>query len=750
MNFEYNLQPSVSVKVQEKVIFSATQTLQPLVTEIKVREITRTSFSYNLLPTSTRETPNLFYGEELFSLAEALKATAIGQEEISLTDKIKLALPSEVSQLSEIAFLSDIPYFAYVYKERVGLLDLLKTQQIIPGAYRLNGYVYQSASPEEPLADATVHIISIEPRQNIAFTHTDSEGYYEFHNISKGTYLLMAVKEGYTAHIARIEIEGDCFQNFIVYPITVWCFIERICSPYGHVVKIYGIDDKVENGVRTVTALLLFGDIYGKCTKGLSSVIGGMAPLESATISLIDFPGLDKKGLFEQNELIFEKDGNIYFACDISPGDFEAFAFTISGPPDKDLRFRFFLKLKEVPGPPGAPSYQSEHSADDIKPPSDGGRIYYSSTGAGAAGNYSKGSGGWSFAGSGGCGGPGCTGGPGGGAKKGDTSTFQKTPEGTTLYTKDTLSLNFAFEAYKIPTLFLADYLNTTDKVEFPPPITIIGRTYDIYGEPASGVTVIAVEKETGRLISQTKSGDDGFYMIQVPSELEYIIYWTAPGYYTVKGYVLAGNKDIIDDRARIDAESSILLLSGSTFYYETVFVFWALEPSEGGKIYGYVYDSETKEPIPNAIIYINDGEFIAVTDENGYFEQIVPRGHYTLYVVAPGYKPSEVYEGDIYSNWRQDIYLDPAEMTVYVYDALDSDPELKPIPNAKITTSVDTYYTDEEGKAYIRITPGETITIEKEDYKTLRIKAREGEKRVFMHPVYAYTIHLSERVELS
>jgi len=352
-------------------------------------------------------------------------------------------------------------------------------------------------------------------------------------------------------------------------------------------------------------------------------------------------------------------------------------------------------------------------------------------------------------------------GGPGN-AVPGDFSawTHDKDKNKITIYLKGELGINrrLYLRQYPLPPKpdspgggesgDTAEWLHLTDRVEFPPPITIIGRCIDICGNPVPNASVVAVEKETGKVISQTKSDSSGFYLIQVPSELEYRIYWSAPGYYTIQGYVKAGNKDIIDDRARIGIESELLLISGTTFYYEAIFVFWSLVHSEGGKIYGYVYNSVTKEPIPDAIVWINDGEFIAVTDENGYYEQIVPPGHYKLYATAKGYKRSKVYEGDIYSNWRQDIYLDPAQMTIYVYDAINSKPKPKPIENARIISLGKEYYTDKNGRAEVYVTPGETITIEKARYKTIQIKAVEGEKTVFMHPTYKY-IRLEERLRL-
>ncbi|RLI87617.1 MAG: hypothetical protein DRP01_01290 [Archaeoglobales archaeon] len=732
MTFVYDLQPAVEIKVQQKVSLEATYNLLPL-SSLASREKKRVEILYKLLPLSTQETPASFQAQELLSLTDTVAVFIPFYEEISLKDKIKLAIPLYIELLSETLSFVDVPYFKYVYGETLGLIDLLRTQQTLAGAYVLDGYVYQSTSPEEPLADATVHLCSVEPRKNIIYTHTDSDGYYYFLGVPEGEYVLLALKEGYTVTIAKVEIHSDYYQNFVIYPITVWCFIERICNQYGHVVKIYGIDDKVKDGIRTVTALLFFGDLYGKCTKSASSIEGGIIPLEGASISLVDFPGLDKRGLFEENEEIRQEGEEIHFKCDIRPGDFEAFAFTISGPAEKDLKFKFFLG-----------NFRTENSTDEIKPPEE--REYYYERTEKTIYTYRI-----SRAGSRG---------GSGSATEGDTSSYYETKDRIKIYLKDQIKLRhrLALSQYPLPPTpdspgggesgDTAEWLHLTDKIEFPPPITIIGRTVDIYGNPVPNANVIAVEKETGNVISQTTSDTNGFYLIQVPSELEYRIYWSAPGYYTIQGYVKAGNKDIIDDRARIGIESELLLVSGTTFYYEAIFVFWALAHSEGGKIYGYVYNSVTNEPIPNALIWINDGEFVAVSDENGYYEQIVPPGHYKLYATAKGYAKSKVYEGDIYSNWRQDIYLDPAQMTIYVYDAIDSKPELKPIENARILSLGKEYYTDKNGKAEIYVIPGETITIEKARYKSIQIKAVEGEKTVFMHPTYKY-IRLEERLRL-
>ncbi len=70
----------------------------------------------------------------------------------------------------------------------------------------------------------------------------------------------------------------------------------------------------------------------------------------------------------------------------------------------------------------------------------------------------------------------------------------------------------------------------------------------------------------------------------------------------------------------------------------------------------GYVYDAKTKEPLKEAYIHLNDNQYFAATDDNGYFtiENVQP-GSYLVSALYIGYekytKPNVRFEANhIYS----------------------------------------------------------------------------------------------------
>lgn len=81
--------------------------------------------------------------------------------------------------------------------------------------------------------------------------------------------------------------------------------------------------------------------------------------------------------------------------------------------------------------------------------------------------------------------------------------------------------------------------------------------------------------------------------------------------------------------------------------------------------------------------------------------------------------------------------------MTLRVFDATESKPKPKPLKNVRIVVENEEYYTDENGTAKFFIVPGQKIRIEKEKYKSLEIRAVDGEKAVFMHSAYGYGRHI-------
>ena len=77
----------------------------------------------------------------------------------------------------------------------------------------------------------------------------------------------------------------------------------------------------------------------------------------------------------------------------------------------------------------------------------------------------------------------------------------------------------------------------------------------------------------------------------------------------------------------------------------ETTIEFFELLPAGNGTISGYVFDSNTSAPIPNATIAAVSATnvFVTFTDASGYYELSLPADIYDVIASAPGYLPQNV-----------------------------------------------------------------------------------------------------------
>lgn len=137
---------------------------------------------------------------------------------------------------------------------------------------------------------------------------------------------------------------------------------------------------------------------------------------------------------------------------------------------------------------------------------------------------------------------------------------------------------------------------------------TIAGYVYDaISGLPIEGALVSIPE-----LNLTTYTDANGTFSLSVP-----------PGTYTLEasatGYQPFSTSVTVDEN-------------------ETVVVPIPLTPLGTGTIYGWVFDAETLEPIPNATVVLDYGE-TTTTDASGYYEfPEVVAGSHTVFVFKPGY----------------------------------------------------------------------------------------------------------------
>ena len=330
---------------------------------------------------------------------------------------------------------------------------------------------------------------------------------------------------------------------------------------------------------------------------------------------------------------------------------------------------------------------------------------------------------------------------------KGDKITLYERPFEIDLHLSDSLNIE---EGYIYPGYMLFnDRIPLKElEVSFPANPSIMGVVTDEEGDPIEGAEVYVYYAGTDILVASTVTDENGFYKVDVPSEKEYDVIIIKKG--VIAGKVFVSGKvrvavrenDIIDDRCRAYLDSEGFVRAGDRWYYVAV-----LRLAEGGKIYGYVYNRKTLEPVPNVKVIAKLGQYenYGVSDENGYYEIPVPRGEWELEARKPGFKPAKGLKAVIQSNYRQDIYLDPAKIDGYVWDAIESTSTglLKPVVGAKVTIGGVTAETDEYGHFWVETETGEQeVIIEAPRYKILKTKINvvEGETyNFYLWKVSAY-----------
>ena len=150
-------------------------------------------------------------------------------------------------------------------------------------------------------------------------------------------------------------------------------------------------------------------------------------------------------------------------------------------------------------------------------------------------------------------------------------------------------------------------------------------------------------------------------------------------------------------------------------------------EAEENSKIYGYVTDKETEDPIEEARIHIynKNKEYYTQTDDEGYYEVICYAGHYTIEVERSGY---EKYTGeeDVAEDEevQHDVALEPegpANSKVYgqVTDAENGNGISEASVNLKNEEHSYSTHTDDTGNYEITCHSGDyDITMNKDGYK--------------------------------
>ena len=264
---------------------------------------------------------------------------------------------------------------------------------------------------------------------------------------------------------------------------------------------------------------------------------------------------------------------------------------------------------------------------------------------------------------------------------------------------------------------------------EDPPDSQLHGTVTDAETEDPIGEAMVRIENSDNKYSATTDK--EGYYEIDCNSG-DYEISISASGYETHYG--------------------EVTVKPGDDNEYDA-----ALEPTEeNSRVYGYVTDADTGEPIDMADVYLrnSDNSYSTRTDREGYYEIQCASGEYDITISKEGYKThygqvkvvddEEVkYDAELNRDGSQ-TYLDG-----YVRDAETEEP----VNEAKITLEGPNGnyegYSDKEGYYYISCEPGEyDMLTQHPDYEDdeRRVEMKEGanQEDVFLEPtpsarVYGY-----------
>jgi hypothetical protein len=632
---------------------------------------------------------------EIISLADIIKFKYSIEDLLSLVDSLSLFPPKEILGLSDVVStqritakldlteaitLSDITKQNPLITENLLLYDSVKLKKIVPDTYTICGAVWIPGGSEHPEPDVTVHLIKVSPRQNLIdyTTKTDENGYFEMRFIPVGEYIILAVKQGFTLGWIRVDLSEDTAFDLYISPISEEYVVERTYNQYGHIYKIYTFKLEETPTEQKIWGIIVFGDLYDRAAIKQVAASGYLEALTSGmTITLIATQFLDNQAFFEASESISQESATkILWTANVERRDFDGFTFYAKGP--KTITLKTKLVIGEIPTLPTIPPYIPLPAPAPVPPAAAAGGDPSSGTTPMPAPQYNP---------------------PKkwvpGKYKIGLTERINLSALLLTKY-NDKWMLDFKerlpiaanvnlhylelFETLPISDtaarvgneIFLTETLTLSDSVICPVEISMTGRAVvgnpipgGIQEIPLAGATVIAYYKGTLKEAGRTTTDSNGFWTITgLPSETEFDIYIFKTGYTTVKGTVFSHDKDLIEERARIALESEQFMDYGTTYYYEAILSFLWLRAVEGGKIYGYVYNSRTLAKIKDTLVKVTDAstgdEYISISDETGYYEIIVPPGIYRVGANRLRYRPSKTYEGTIASNWNLNIPLDP------------------------------------------------------------------------------------------
>ncbi|RLC75998.1 MAG: hypothetical protein DRJ03_29385, partial [Chloroflexi bacterium] len=247
-----------------------------------------------------------------------------------------------------------------------------------------------------------------------------------------------------------------------------------------------------------------------------------------------------------------------------------------------------------------------------------------------------------------------------------------------------------------------------TVRVSAPPPPekgTIYGVVKDsVTGKPIAGVSITANGYSTS-------TDETGYYEIEVEPDT----------------YTVTASKSGYEPASR-----TVTVYAGTRT--ECNFELKPIAPPEKGTIYGYVKDSKTMLPIPNATITING--YTTSTNSAGYYEIEVPAGTYTVSASKSGYRSESrtvtVGAGEMVGcNFLLEPVPTPPPEKGIIYGTVRDVVTREPLSGVTIKINGYTAVTDTSGYYEVEVMPDTyTVTASKTGYepasRTVTVKAGE------------------------
>jgi hypothetical protein len=570
---------------------------------------------------------------------------------------------------------------------------------------------------------------SIYPTGNMPdyITSTDEFGYYTIPNLTSGVYALVALKPGYSAGFAEVNVTEDVSDiGITMVPLQCGNNIERIYNHFGHIFKVYRTRDEISSDVRIVEYTVLFGDLFGTSASIWNIHEDGYIRVDASdpngTLQIIDLPFLDRFGTLEatvEKMVVSDDRREISWHNVASIGDFMGFKFRYTCPKDTSGFLDFSITT-----PIGFMVF-----SDDTSTIANINEVY-----------------------------------------QGRVQTWdQMFPVALSdgFGFGDDIGIVTTTPSNRIHLLTVEDICPIRSDFMVPQGIKIYGILVSDTGLRRLGCPVVLLKSGTREIVAITMTNSRGeWHFDNIRPGRTYDMYASDVSHacLPVNATFTTSVKDIAEPRVTVAAESESFRGGHAERYLDVMDILPSMSVNTvEGRLYGHIYNDATHEMIESALIRVYKGhltadEIVAYTgtvyttisgvtpgENGGYYLVYTDIGDLTVVVDAPGYMEFEPLHITIGGGCRLDIGLHYIVLSGNVYRALEASyGKMVPIEGAMVTVGGMTTTTDEAG--YYDFTAYHPSVIQGDVVMVRAIGYKPVEKKLPMqmeNPVKNYTLRL-------